>query len=92
MLSKKQLTDVCLAFSRSHKCCRYLAQDETEYGKYYCMKKSPKKVQIDVEIEDFIRDAKKKGKDPKKDNLPLGDNCGGYPILRHIEQGYDQKP
>jgi hypothetical protein len=91
MLSKKQLTDVCLAFGRNHKCCRYLAQDETEYGKYFCMKKSPKKTQIDVELEDFVREAKKKGKDPKKDNLPLGDNCGGYPILRYIEQGYDQK-
>lgn len=89
MLSKKQLEDVCLIGDNSYKRCRYLSQDETDYTKWYCLKRSSKANDIDVELEDFIRDSKKKNRDPRLDNVPLGDNCAGYPILRHIHQGYD---
>jgi hypothetical protein len=90
MLSKKHLQDVCLYYDGTYKKCRYLGQDDNDWNKYYCAKKSSKKAEIDVETEDFIRETKKKGKDPLKENIPLGDNCAGYPIMKFIEQGYDK--
>jgi len=81
---------VCLVNENTYEQCRYLVQDENDYTKYYCIKKSPKAHDIDVEIDDFIKDAKKKGKDPLNENVPMGDNCAGYPILRFLEQGYDK--
>lgn len=90
MLSQKQLRDVCLVYDGTYARCRYLAQDETDYTKWYCLKKSPKAKEIDVEISDFVKEARKKGKDPRKENVALGDNCQGYPIMRYLEQGYDK--
>jgi len=89
-LSKKHLQDVCLLYDGTYKKCRYLAQDDADWSKWYCVKKSSKKQGIDIEVDDFIADARKKGKDPRKENIPLGDNCEGYPILKYIEQGYDK--
>lgn len=88
-LSQKQLKDVCLAHDNTSDKCRYLAQDDTDWNKYYCLKLSGKKSEIDVETDDFIKDMRRKGKDPYKENAPLGDNCNGYPVLKHISQGYD---
>jgi len=90
MLSQKQLRDVCLVYDGTYKKCRYLSQDENDYSKYYCLKRTAKAHDIDVELDDFVRDTRKKGKNPLKENVPLGDNCKGYPLLRHIEQGYDK--
>lgn len=90
MLSAKQLKDICLLNSGS-KQCRYLAEDESDSRKYYCLKKSHRSKEVDIEVEDFLQEMKRKGKDPKKENTPLGDNCSGYIILRHKEQGYDQR-
>jgi hypothetical protein len=53
------------------------------------LKQSSKKAEIDDETNDFLKDVKKKGIDPRKQGTPLGDNCSGYPILRYIKQGYD---
>lgn len=89
MLSQNQLRDVCLVHDNTHQRCRYLSQDETDYTKWYCLKRSSKANDIDVELDDFVREARKKGRDPRNDNVPLGDNCSGYPVLRHILQGYD---
>lgn len=89
MLSLKQLKDICLVNDGTHKKCRYLAQDENDYTKFYCIKKTAKAQELDAELSDFIKEARKKGKDPLKDNVPLGDNCNGYPLLRHLMQGYD---
>lgn len=89
MLSKKQLKDVCLAYSSTYEKCRYLSQDELDYTKFYCKKKSVDAIQIDVELKNFITETKKKGKDPLKENIALGDNCQGYPVLRYLQQGYD---
>jgi arabinogalactan endo-1,4-beta-galactosidase len=69
--------------------CRYAAQDDSDPTKWYCLKLSSKKAEIDDETKDFLKDAKKKGIDPK--TAPLGDNCSGYPILKYKEQGYDKK-
>ena len=91
MLSLKQLQDVCMLYSGNYKRCRYLAQDDTDSSKWYCLKKHVKKTEIDDETSEFLKEAKKKNIDPYKQNIPLGDNCDGYPVLKHIEQGYDKK-
>lgn len=90
-LSLKQIQDVCLIYSNDSRKCKYLAQDDSNPSVWYCLKKSSKKSEIDDETNDYINDLKKKGQDPKKQGTPLGDNCDGYPILRYIKQGYDQK-
>ena len=88
-LSRKHLQDVCLLYG-GHKRCRYLAQDDNDWSKYYCVKRGPKKQEIDDEIDELVGDMQMKGQDPRKANIPLGDNCSGYPILKFIEQGYDK--
>lgn len=69
--------------------CRYLAHDDNDPNIWYCQKKN-KKSEIDDEINEFIKEQKSKGVDPYSVNVPLGNNCEGYPILKHIVQGYDQ--
>lgn len=90
-LSLKQLQDVCLIYSNGSSKCKYLAQDDSNASVWYCLKKSSKKAEVDDETNDYLKDLKKKGVDPRKQGTPLGDNCDGYPILRYIKQGYDQK-
>ena len=91
MLSLKQLTDVCLCYEGGHERCRYLEQDDDDWNKFYCLKKNPKKKQdIDLEMAAFIEKCKKASKDPTKENIPMGDNCGGYLKLKHVQQGYDK--
>jgi hypothetical protein len=90
MLSKNHLKDVCLVDSNNHNKCRYLAEDENEAGKYHCLKKSSKAKDIDIEVQDFLAEMQMKGKDPKRQNVPIGNNCSGYVILRNKEQGYDK--
>ena len=89
MLSNNQLHNVCLIGENSYRRCRFLSQDETDYTKWYCLKKTGKATQINDEIDQYVQDCLIKGKDPKADNFPLSDNCTGYPLLRHIKQGYD---
>lgn len=90
MLSSKQLADICLAGTGSYKACRYLGQDDLDENKFFCIKKTQKKILIDAEIDEYLRQCQKTGNDPRKSNVPCGDNCQGYPILHHIKQGYDQ--
>jgi len=91
-LSLKQLQDVCLQYSSSYyKRCRYLAQDELETSKWHCLKKSMQKSEIDDETSVFLADLKNKGADPKRQGVPLGDNCDSYPLLKHVVPGYDTK-
>jgi len=90
-LSLKQLQDVCLIYTNDSRKCKYLAQDDSNASVWYCLKKSSKKAEVDDETSDYLKDLKKKGVDPRKQGTPLGDNCDGYPILRYIKQGYDQK-
>ena len=91
MLSLRQLKDVCLADNKTFRRCRYLCQDDVDPQKFYCIKMSAKAKSVDEEIKNYIDLMHSKGKDPTKYNLPLGDNCQGYPFLRHLEQGYDKK-
>jgi hypothetical protein len=89
-LSPKQLNNVCLINDEGSKKCRYLAQDEQEYDHFYCLKKSAKKQECDEAVEEYVNDSIKKGQNPGRGNSALGDNCQGFPILRHKLQGYDQ--
>jgi len=92
MLSLKQLTDVCLCYEGTSERCRYLEQDDDDWSTFFCVKLIPKKRDdIDEQIDEFLEKCKKSGKDPEKENIPLGDNCKGYLKLRHAQQGYDKE-
>ena len=47
MLSDKHLKDVCLISETSQQ-CRYLAEDEVDPLKRYCLKKSSKAKDVDI--------------------------------------------
>lgn len=83
-ISPKHLKDICLlGCQEKSKTCRYLKSDELDEGKWYCQKLQPHaKVKIDVTIEAF-------GHRGHVSVLSAGDNCPGYPVLKHIQQGYD---
>lgn len=90
MLSKKHLADVCL-LNQGCDACRFVSQDENDWTKYYCIKLRPiEKAKIDKKIVDYLAECKRKGIDPHKQAIPIGDNCQGYPLLHSIEQGYDK--
>jgi hypothetical protein len=88
MLSQKQLQNYCLVGVKNYKTCRYLYQDDMDYRKWYCSKlHQSKKDSVDNAVVDFLNECKKKGIDPKTRAVPFGDNCPGFPILKHIVQG-----
>jgi hypothetical protein len=76
MLKIEHLDKFCL-YNKSHEKCRYLAEDENDKKKYYCLKKTDKAPQIDYEVAGFLIDCSKNKIDPKSKNVPLGDNCDG---------------
>ena len=91
MLSLKQLQDVCLIQNNDSTQCRYLRQDDVDYNKWYCLRhRKQEKQKIDSKVNDFLRECSKKGIHPFTQGFPLGANCSGYPVLKHIEQGYDK--
>ncbi len=83
-ISARPLIDICLLGCQDRsKTCRYLKNDELEEGKWYCQKLQPQaKARIDVTIESFVRRS-------HMTVVSTGDNCEGYPVLKHIQQGYD---
>lgn len=92
-LSKLQLQNVCLLWFQgdTSKTCRYLVQDDLDYTKWQCIKKRPiEKAKMDKQIDAFVDACKLKGLNPRKQNVAMGDNCKGYPLLKLIEQGYDK--
>jgi hypothetical protein len=85
-LTKKQLTDVCMLHGNNM--CRYLQQEDDDLSKWNCLKhRKIEKKKIDERIISFCEDAKQHGIDPYSQGVPLGDNCGGFPLLKNIEQG-----
>jgi hypothetical protein len=89
-LTKNQLKDVCLLNESSHKTCRYLRNDDLDPVKWYCCKlRDHEKIKIDSRVKQFLKDCKDRNIDPKTLNIPMGNNCEGYPLLKIIEQGYD---
>lgn len=89
-LTTKQLKDVCM-LGGGYKQCRYLAQDELDYSKYYCLKKTSQAKQIDEDLDDELSRLRAKKVSYKTQNFPVGDNCCGYLVLKVIDQGYDVK-
>ncbi len=88
-LTLKQVQDVCMLGGGSAQ-CRYLAEDETSTGKFYCLKLvSTQKPEIDAEVDDFIKKHKDRGVDPYSMGMPLSNNCSGYLLLKSKMQGYD---
>ena len=79
-LTLKHLQDICLlGHQDKSKTCRYLKNDELENNKWYCQKLQPMtKLKIDNDIANT-----------KSNFIPSGDNCEGFPLLKHIDQGYD---
>ena len=88
-LTLAQINDVCL-HGDSSKECRYLAEDDA--GKFYCIKKTSRRLEIDKEVDEFKKKQKAIGTDPYSLGIPIGDNCVGYTFFRHKSQGYDVKP
>jgi hypothetical protein len=95
MLSKKQLSDVCLAETNEVTSCRYLTKKENNDPfappAYHCCKlHAATKKLLDEKVDAIISLAKSRGSDPADTQLPLGDNCKGYVYgLNYVEQGYD---
>lgn len=81
-LTRAQLQDVCGLYSNDDTCI-YLKHDRTE-GCYVCLKKHKKsKETVDKIIAKGLKDGTIKD---------FNDNCPGYPLLKHIQQGYDIAP
>ena len=91
-LTQKQLKDVCYIWGGDQQ-CRYLDEDLDNKGNivYVCKKKSPDSQIIDIELSSWLKEVRKKGQDPHKQGVPLGDNCKGYIKLTNKQQGYDVK-
>jgi hypothetical protein len=89
-LTQKQIRDVCCLYQGSSQ-CRYLDSDTDSLGNIVlvCKKKHPDKNIIDDELKTYVIKLRKKGKDPLKENVPLGNNCQGYIKLTDKKQGYD---
>jgi hypothetical protein len=84
-LSQKHTRDVCLVGSADRtKICRYAVNDDLDHNKWYCQKlQKATKDKIDIVVEAFNR------RNQPISAIPTGDNCEGYPLLKHIAQGYD---
>lgn len=80
-LTAKHLNDICLInHADKSKTCRYLCRDDLHENKWHCRKLRPsEKKKIDKIADNYSG----------RGSVPLGDNCPGYPLLRHIDQGYD---
>jgi len=89
-LTKKHVKDICLWYASNFRTCKYCTQDELDPSKFYCLKQSSKKAIVDSEVKEYFKKMINSNQDPKKQGLPLGDNCQGYPIMKYLEQGYDK--
>lgn len=84
-LTKRHLGEVCLLHHiDATKTCRYLMNDELDSSKWYCQKLRPlSKIQIDEHVSSMSRNSQLAYR------VPAGDNCDGYPLLKHLPQGFD---
>ena len=89
-LSARHLKDICLLDSTDkNKTCRYLRNDELDENKWYCQKLQQ---HIKSKIDKNIMAMKRRVSGSLSINMPSGDNCSGYPLLKHVVQGYDASP
>jgi hypothetical protein len=84
-LTNRHLGEVCLLHHPDPtKTCRYLVNDELDPEKWYCQKLRPAaKRHIDIVISASSR------KSRARLGVASGDNCEGYPLLKHVDQGFD---
>ncbi len=84
-LTNRHLGEVCLLHHPDPtKTCRYLVNDELDPTKWYCQKLRPSaKRHIDIVI------AANGLKSRIRRCVASGDNCEGYPLLKHVDQGFD---
>jgi len=88
-LSKNHLNDVCLLYHGLSEQCRYLEEDPNTWV-FHCIKqRAGRKLIIDTNVAKLVEECRKKGLDPEAQGISLGDNCEGFPLLKHKEQGYD---
>lgn len=86
-LTLNQLEFVCLFNDKDGNKCRYLAYDQDNNSNdWICLKKTSKKIKIDKQVEDFITN-NKNYKFLMNEIPPLGDNCKGFPVMKHLQQG-----
>jgi hypothetical protein len=85
-LTNKHLAQVCLQGCQNSKLtCRYLRNDEMDDSKWYCQKLQPEvRSRIDRNV-DAVLDSPH----TVLIKMPCGDNCSGYPLLKHVMQGFD---
>lgn len=85
-LTNKHLIQVCLHGCQNPKLtCRYLRNDEMDESKWYCQKLQPEvRSKIDRNV-DAVLESPHTG----VIKMPCGDNCPGYPLLKHAMQGFD---
>jgi|APGre2960657373_1045057.scaffolds.fasta_scaffold01449_13 hypothetical protein len=84
-LSELHVLHVCDVTSPDQNACRYLSEDMLYNNVYQCLKLTGQKRIIDESINEYL------AKNNLTQKLSLGDNCCGYPILRHKTVGYDKK-
>ena len=82
-LSDLQVLHVCKTSNSTKSPCRYLSEDDIIQGAYQCLKLSAQKQFIDEAVSNYMHTNK------FEDDVPVGDNCPGYPILRHALVGFD---
>lgn len=84
-LTNRHLGEVCLLHHPdSTRTCRYLLNDELSPDKWYCQKLRP---EAKRQIDDTVSAASRKSR--VRLGLASGDNCDGYPLLKHLSQGFD---
>lgn len=84
-LTNRHLGEVCLLHHPdATRTCRYLAVDELDNTKWYCQKlRAAAKAKIDESVNGVGKRAR------IRMGVPSGDNCEGYPLLKHVRQGFD---
>lgn len=84
-LTNRHLGEVCLLHHPdATRTCRYLVNDELDEDKWYCCKLRPvDKMRIDDSVSGVSRRSR------VRMGVPSGDNCEGYPLLKHVPQGFD---
>lgn len=84
-LTNRHLGEVCLLHHPDPtRTCRYLMNDDLDSNKWYCQKLRPDSKD---KIDKYMSEMNKKAK--AKLGIASGDNCVGYPLLKHIPQGFD---
>jgi hypothetical protein len=86
-LTQEHVVDICLLHEGS-RCCRYLMPCDDNPGQFNCLKH---KKELKSKIDKLVKEEKIKPQPNPNQILPLGDNCQGYPVLKHISQGYNVK-